>query len=65
MAIGKIRKVVKVEGASDLAKKLKISRQHLWFVRTGQRRSPRVERELAKYGIKVFANKNTKGDKTR
>lgn len=34
-------------GMGEMARHLGVSRTHLWFVVTGERRSPRIERDAA------------------
>lgn len=42
-----------LRGAGALAKELGVSVQHLWKVRIGERRSPRIEAALKELGIRV------------
>lgn len=43
----------KLFGAKALAKELGVTVQHLYKVRVGERRSPRIEAELKKLGVQV------------
>ena len=42
-----------LRGAVALAKELGVSVQHLWRVRIGERRSPRIEAALKELGVKI------------
>lgn len=49
----KVRKETRLRGAGALAAELGVTVQHLWKVRVGERRSPRIEAALRELGVPV------------
>jgi len=47
------KKIVRLEGASALAKELGVTREYLWRVRTGRWTSKRLAAKLRERGISV------------
>ena len=47
------KKIIRLEGASALAKELGVSREYLWRVRTGRWTSKRLAEKLRERGISV------------
>ena len=47
------KRIVRLEGASALAKELGVSREYLWRVRTGRWASKRLAAKLRERGIAV------------
>ncbi len=51
-AKGKLRRADVLEGTAEICRELGVSRNHLWMVRTGQRKSMRLAKALEARGIR-------------
>ena len=54
------KKIIRLEGASALAKELGVSREYLWRVRTGRWTSKRLAEKLRERGISVRRSGNAR-----